>query len=126
MQVAAVPLHGVLLTLLLSLGTPAGFSQENMKQAMDMCLGTEAEKVFDGCDWMLNSGQQMSEITLARAFNRRGLAYNIRGDYELAVADFSSVLDIAPGATTKPKFYKTGLIKKGTPTLSDPKISTGT
>ena len=81
----------LLLTAMLFLTT--GSAQADME---DDCVQTDDPDLrIGGCTVAIQSGQWAGE-NLAKAYNNRGHAYNILGQYTRAIADYDQALRLAP------------------------------
>ena len=62
------------------------------------CLGLEGpivDTVIDGCTTIIQSSQEARE-KLATAFDNRGVAYRLKGDYERALQDYDQATRLNP------------------------------
>lgn len=57
--------------------------------------GGDAEQVIQNCSQAIDS-RQLTEQNMGRALNNRGIAYQNKGDYDRAIADFTRTLDLNP------------------------------
>src|SRR5450755_489544 len=48
-----------------------------------------------GCTALIQSGQEIDK-SLAASFNNRGMAYNEKGEFNLAIADFDQAIRLRP------------------------------
>src|SRR5690348_5197538 len=55
----------------------------------------DAEQVIQNCSQAIDS-RQLTEQNLSRALNNRGIAYQNKGDYDRAIADFTRALGLNP------------------------------
>jgi tetratricopeptide (TPR) repeat protein len=63
------------------------------------CLGRESfivDAVIDGCTAVIQSGQEPPE-KLATAFDNRGVAYRLKGEYDHALQDYEQAIKLNPG-----------------------------
>ena len=63
------------------------------------CLGLEGliiDAVIDGCTAVIQSGQEPPE-KLATAFDNRGVAYRLKGEYDHALQDYEQAIKLNPG-----------------------------
>jgi tetratricopeptide (TPR) repeat protein len=62
------------------------------------CLGLEGpivDTVLDGCTAIIQSGQESRE-KLATAFDNRGVAYRLKGEYDRALQDYEQAIHLNP------------------------------
>jgi tetratricopeptide (TPR) repeat protein len=62
------------------------------------CLGLEGpiiDTVIDGCTAVIQSGQEPRE-KLATAFDNRGVAYKLKGEYDRALQDYEQAIRLNP------------------------------
>ena len=62
------------------------------------CLGRESfivDAVIDGCTAVIRSGHEPLE-KLATAFDNRGVAYRLKGEYDRALQDYQQALQLNP------------------------------
>jgi tetratricopeptide (TPR) repeat protein len=62
------------------------------------CLGLEGpavDTVIDGCTAVIESGQNSQE-ELATAFDNRGVAYRLKGEYDRALQDYEQAIRLNP------------------------------
>jgi len=62
------------------------------------CLGRESlivDAVIDGCTAVIRSGHEPLD-KLATAFDNRGVAYRLRGEYDRALQDYEQALQLNP------------------------------
>src|SRR4029077_9871625 len=74
----------------------ASLAQSSME--WKQCLGLEGpivDTVIDGCTAIIQSGQEAHE-KLATAFDNRGVAYRLKGDYERALQDYDQATRLNP------------------------------
>jgi tetratricopeptide (TPR) repeat protein len=74
----------------------ASLAQSSME--WKQCLGLEGpivDTVIDGCTAIIQSGQEARE-KLATAFDNRGVAYRLKGDYERALQDYDQATRLNP------------------------------
>jgi tetratricopeptide (TPR) repeat protein len=91
-----------------------GAAQENPFQvvlkAMGLCNGLDRQGGLDsqinGCTALIDSDQKTSQ-TLAHAYNNRGNAYSMKGDYDLAIKDYDEAIRANPNHIKA--FYNRGL-----------------
>jgi tetratricopeptide (TPR) repeat protein len=80
-----------LFTAAVSAQTPRGWSN---------CVGHETlDLVIDGCTEIIEEAQQPSAI-LATAHNNRGVAYKVKGEYDLALKDYNQAIQLNPNSTS--------------------------
>jgi len=66
----------------------------------DRCVGHESpDLVIEGCSEMIDEGQQAPAI-LATAHNNRGVAYKVKGDYDLALKDYDQAIQLNPNSAS--------------------------
>jgi tetratricopeptide (TPR) repeat protein len=88
LQVSAVL---VLLNAAVSAQTPRGW---------DQCVGHESpDLVIEGCSEIIDEGQQAPAI-LSTAHNNRGVAYKVKGEYDLALKDYDLAIELNPNAAS--------------------------
>jgi tetratricopeptide (TPR) repeat protein len=64
------------------------------------CVGHESpDLVIEGCSEIIEEGQQAPTI-LALAHNNRGVAYKIKGEYDLALGDYDQAIQLNPNAAS--------------------------
>jgi tetratricopeptide (TPR) repeat protein len=84
-----VVLFSALLSAAGSAQTPRGWSR---------CVGHETpDLVIEGCSEIIEETQQSPKI-LALAHNNRGVAYKVKGEYELALQDYNLAIQLNPNA----------------------------
>ena len=86
----------VILTLA-ALARPA-FAQE--QREWDQCTGREGpipEVVIKGCSQIIENTQSAAAI-LATAHNNRGVAYRLKGEYDLAFSDYKEAIRLNPNS----------------------------
>ena len=59
------------------------------------CLGRDVNAVIDGCTAVIRSGQEPHE-KLATAFDNRGVAYRLKGEYDHALQDYEQAIQLNP------------------------------
>ena len=59
------------------------------------CLGRDVDAVIDGCTAVIRSGHEPLE-KLATAFDNRGVAYRLKGQYDRALQDYEQALQLNP------------------------------
>jgi tetratricopeptide (TPR) repeat protein len=59
------------------------------------CLGRDVDAVIDGCTAVIRSGHEPLE-KLATAFDNRGVAYRLKGEYDRALQDYEQALQLNP------------------------------
>ena len=81
----------VLLNVAVSAQAPRGW---------DRCVGHESpDLVIEGCSEMIDEGKQAPAI-LATAHNNRGVAYKVKGDYDLALKDYDQAIQLNPNSAS--------------------------
>ena len=55
--------------------------------------------MIEGCSEMIDEGQQAPAI-LATAHNNRGVAYKVKGDYDLALKDYDQAIQLNPNSAS--------------------------
>ena len=81
----------VLLNVTVSAQAPRGW---------DRCVGHESQDlVIEGCSEMIDEGQQAPAI-LSLAHNNRGVAYKVKGEYDLALKDYDQAIQLNPNAAS--------------------------
>src|SRR5262252_2588596 len=85
---------GVLIVLV---WVPAGRALALTQQDIDWCLGKNAtpDSQVNGCTAVIQSGKAAGN-DLASAYQNRGLAHVKRGDFEVAIADFTEAIRLNP------------------------------
>jgi tetratricopeptide (TPR) repeat protein len=64
------------------------------------CVGHESpDLVIEGCSEIIEEGQQAPTV-LALAHNNRGVAYKIKGEYDLALKDYDHAIQLNPNAAS--------------------------
>jgi tetratricopeptide (TPR) repeat protein len=72
-------------------------------KAWDQCIGREGpalDVVIEGCTAVIGAGQNTAAI-LGAAFNNRGFAYRLKGDYDHALEDDSQAIRLNPNAASR-------------------------
>ena len=59
------------------------------------CLGRDVNAVIDGCTAVIRSGHEPLE-KLATAFDNRGVAYRLKGEYDRALQDYEQAIQLNP------------------------------
>ena len=59
------------------------------------CTGDDPDLRIKGCTAIIQAGSE-SMTSLAIAYNNRGIAYNGKRDYDMAIADYTHVMALAP------------------------------
>ena len=59
------------------------------------CTGDDPDLRIKGCGAIIQAGSE-SMTSLAVAYNNRGIAYNGKRNYDLAIADYTKVMALAP------------------------------
>ena len=81
----------VLLNVTVSAQAPRGW---------DRCVGHESQDlVIEGCSEIIEEGQQAPAI-LSLAHNNRGVAYKVKGEYDLALKDYDQAIQLNPNAAS--------------------------
>jgi tetratricopeptide (TPR) repeat protein len=62
---------------------------------MQTCLNGNGEPMRLACDRVITEGK-LPQADMAVAHNDRGIGYGMRGDYQLAIDDFSRALELKP------------------------------
>jgi tetratricopeptide (TPR) repeat protein len=65
-------------------------------QNVDRCTGNNPDLKIAGCTALIQSGQE-SLLGLYVAYNNRGLAYDAKGLYDQAIADYTKLIALLPG-----------------------------
>jgi tetratricopeptide (TPR) repeat protein len=78
----------------------ASLAQSPMQSPMEwiQCLGLKGpvvDTVIDGCTAVIQSGQEPRE-NLATAFDNRGVAYKLKGQYDRALQDYEQAIRLNP------------------------------
>jgi tetratricopeptide (TPR) repeat protein len=87
-------------TLILALSTlaRAAFAQE--QRGWDQCVGsTIPEVVIKGCGEIIQDEQNAATI-LSTAHNNRGVAYRLKGEYDLALNDYNEAIRLRPNSAS--------------------------
>ncbi|MGH6974104.1 MAG: tetratricopeptide repeat protein, partial [Stellaceae bacterium] len=71
----------------------------------DWCKGDNADLSIGGCTAIIQSGQETT-MNLAIAFYDRGNAYDDKGEYDKAIADYTQALQLDPR-------HETALVNRG-------------
>src|SRR6516164_641390 len=69
-------------------------------QERGWCEGEDAVTVdqrIDGCSAVIKAARDKGD-KLAEAFNNRGVAYRLKGDYDRAIADYNQAIKLKPSA----------------------------
>jgi lipoprotein NlpI len=83
-------------TLGIALALPAHAQvQEQIDQCVNKAYVYSADVMIAACTSVIQSGK-LSGQQLASAFNNRGIAYNRKGDYEHAIADYNEAISLDP------------------------------
>jgi tetratricopeptide (TPR) repeat protein len=116
------PLRAASLAMLLTLGAagpasagPYEFCLENPEFTSDTVRGIEA------CTEVINNPAWPHEV-IARAFANRALAYSVMGDYERAIRDYNSAIDMAPNYATALNNRAWAYFRAGRPDLGLPDV----
>ena len=81
----------VLLNVTVSAQAPRGW---------DRCVGHESQDlVIEGCSEIIEEGQQAPAI-LSLAHNNRGVAYKVKGEYDLALKDYDEAILLNPNSAS--------------------------
>src|SRR6187399_14183 len=111
--------RGVTLILILLLLGPPASAQSAKKDSylrnIELCNGKDRaslEPRINGCTSLIDSGQG-TPVALATAYNNRGNAYTVKGDYDRAIQDFHQSIKLNP--TFAKPFNNRGVahLKKG-------------
>ena len=86
----------------------AGAGEDNpfkvVLKAMGLCNGLDRQggpdSQINGCTALIDSDQKTAQ-TLAHAYNNRGNAYSVKGDYDLAIKDYVEAIKATP-TTSRP------------------------
>jgi tetratricopeptide (TPR) repeat protein len=66
---------------------------------LDQCIGRTGriipDSIIDGCSAIIQFGQANPRL-LATAFNNRGFAYKLKGDYDRALQDYDQAIRLSP------------------------------
>jgi tetratricopeptide (TPR) repeat protein len=66
----------------------------------DRCVGHESpDLVIEGCSEIIDEGRQAPAI-LATAHNNRGVAYKVKGEYDLALKDYDQAIQLNPNSAS--------------------------
>ena len=92
----------------------AGAGEDNpfkvVLKAMGLCNGLDRQggpdSQINGCTALVDSDQKTAQ-TLAHAYNNRGNAYSVKGDYDLAIKDYVEAIKANPNDVKA--FYNRGL-----------------
>jgi tetratricopeptide (TPR) repeat protein len=81
----------VLLKAAVSAQAPRGWNR---------CVGHESpDLVIEGCTKIIDDQQQAPAI-LALAYNNRGVAYKVKGEYDLALRDYDQAIQLDPNSAS--------------------------
>jgi len=91
-----------------------GAGEENPFQvvlkALGLCNGLDRQggpdSQINGCTALIDSDQKTAQ-TLAHAYNNRGNAYSVKGDYDQAIKDYAEAISVNPNDVKA--FYNRGL-----------------
>ncbi len=76
----------------------AAFAEE--QRGWDQCVGSAIpEVVIKGCGEVIQDTQNAPAI-LATAHNNRGVAYRLKGDYDLALNDYNEAIRLTPNSAS--------------------------
>jgi tetratricopeptide (TPR) repeat protein len=85
-------------TIVLALSNAAVSAQA--PRGWDRCVGHESpDLVIEGCSEIIVEGQQAPAI-LALAHNNRGVAYKVKGEYDLALKDYDQAIQLDPNSAS--------------------------
>jgi len=93
LSISAILAISVLLDVSVSAQDLMGWSQ---------CLGREGpiiDVVIEGCTAIIQAGQD-TPVKLALAFNNRGVAYRLKGEYDLALQDYDHAIGFDPNSAS--------------------------
>src|SRR5438477_1980875 len=76
----------------LLMGMAAGQSRD---ENVARCDGSDSDLQIASCTALIQSGQGGTEF-LAKAFRRRGNAYDAKGEYDRAIQDFDQAIRLKP------------------------------
>ncbi len=65
-------------------------------QAMTDCRSGNTARELDGCSWLIENGDGLSDEMLSLAYHNRGLAHANRDDHEQAFADYDTAIRLDP------------------------------
>ena len=95
-------IRGVTLILMLLLFGPTAAAQsakkDNYLRNIELCNGKDRASLdprIDGCTSLIDSGEG-TPVALATAYNNRGNAYTVKGDYDRALQDFDQSIKLNP------------------------------
>jgi tetratricopeptide (TPR) repeat protein len=94
---AASAFVGFVLVILLG-----GSASAELPKEWSQCLGREGpipELVIKGCSAIIAAGQEEAR-RMATAFNNRGVAHRLMGDYDAALADYNEAIRLNPASAS--------------------------
>ena len=96
----------------IALAAMTGFANAQLSPQWESCTGNPGidwEQQINSCTALIQSGNEAKE-NLAVAFYNRGLAYESKGDYARAIADYSDAIRLDPNDAEA--FFYRGLDKE--------------
>jgi tetratricopeptide (TPR) repeat protein len=78
-----------------------GVSAQNSKE-WSQCIGREgpnADVVIEGCTAIIQEARE-TPAKLSTAFNNRGVAYRLKGEYDLALQDYDRAIRLNPNSAS--------------------------
>ena len=85
-------------TIVLALSNAAVSAQA--PRGWDRCVGHESpDLAIEGCSEIIVEGQQAPAI-LALAHNNRGVAYKVKGEYDLALKNYDQAIQLDPNSAS--------------------------
>jgi tetratricopeptide (TPR) repeat protein len=93
----------MLLTVLAALAMLSDRSADaQIPREWAQCIGREgpiSELVIQGCTAIIEAGQEEPR-KMATAFNNRGVAHRLKGDYDAALADYNEAIRLNPASAS--------------------------
>ncbi len=82
------------------LAFPVTASSADSAAAWNDCVGLNKlpfERVIEGCTEVIREGQ-VTTVKMATAYNNRGLAHKLKGEYDLALQDYNEAIRLLPNS----------------------------